>query len=290
VKSSQPLSACVGHREWIVELAFSPDGKLLAGGAMDLSVTLWNTSDWSKVHVIQNDTPTSGEIPHVETLLFAPDGRYLISLSNIFGVEFHSTEDWELVEFLDIDTRGEGAVSGDGRYFAVALRGGKSVRVYDLQSLEVVFQPQFEKDSRKHYGLALSPDGQFLATISTVFDTGLSTLFEIWDISGGNVVRSWTAAGYGGTHVKYSPDGTILALGEFDVVLWDPQTGEEIQLAKRILYNPGRTIAHSITALEFSPDGSLIAAGTQFNEYGAWDVNTGNMLWGRVATVISLDR
>jgi WD40 repeat protein len=271
------------HTNDIVDsVAFSPDGKLLAGGAKDLSVTLWNTSDWSKVHVIQHEKPNNSEIPYVPTVVFSPDGRYLIILSNIFGVEIRNTDNWDLIKILGTDTRGEGTVSDDGRYFAVASKDGYTVWVYDLNSFEIVFLPQFEKNSWDHYGIALSPDGKFLATGSSIHDDRGTSLYEIWDMSSGNVIKSWTTFSYASTDLQYSPDGKILTIGDFDVTFWDAQTGQEIQTDLEKFNNSRRSIAFSINALDFSPDGSLIGAGTMSNEYGVWDVKTGDKIWGRV--------
>jgi WD40 repeat protein len=270
------------HANDIVDsVAFSPDGKWLASGARDLSVTVWNTSDWSEVHVIDHEMPNTGSLPEIPTVAFSPDGRYLIILSTKFEGEIRDTENWGLVKNLETDVQNYGTVSEDGRYFAVMLEDGNTVRVYDLTSFEIVFQTHVEKGSLGWFSFALSPDGNFLATGSKFYDDRWKYLYEIRDMTSGKVIKSWiTLMNLG--HLAYSPDGNILAIGDFDVTFWDTRTGLEIQTNLENFQNSKNSIAYSIQALDFSPDGTLIAAGTFSNEYGVWDVKSGKKIWGWV--------
>lgn len=68
----KPAATMAGHSDTITQLAFSPDGTLLATGAMDCAVRVWSTADWTCQHVLQD---LSGE---VELLLWHPSSKVLV--------------------------------------------------------------------------------------------------------------------------------------------------------------------------------------------------------------------
>ena len=48
VATGQRIAVLEGHKEAVVSLAFSPDGKLLASGSADATAKLWMLSEVSK--------------------------------------------------------------------------------------------------------------------------------------------------------------------------------------------------------------------------------------------------
>jgi WD40 repeat protein len=98
-----------------------------------------------------------------------------------------------------------------------------------------------------------SPDGRTVATAS--FDKTV----KLWDAGTGREVRTLAAEHDDNlTAIAYSTDGRMLAVGEFKgrIHIWDPATGAELH-----------TFTHDrqVSALAFSPDGTLIAS-------ASWDV------------------
>ncbi len=83
-----------GHREGVFCAAFSPDGKLLASGAGDRTIKIWNVADGTVVHDLVNPhlkpaanaaVPASPAPPQahpgwVYGLRFTPTGKHLVSV------------------------------------------------------------------------------------------------------------------------------------------------------------------------------------------------------------------
>lgn len=137
--------------------------------------------------------------------------------------------------------------------------------------------------------VAFSPDGTLLAARNKSANAVMVREVN----TGAWTTRTFPILGYGAS-VAFSPDGTLLAASGDAIHVWDFRTGEELhhsaQVAKeRIAFNPDgsgviasntfdgwvslwsverghiRTItttAHPVTAIKFSPDGALLAAGT----------------------------
>lgn len=64
-----------GHREDVMALAVSPDGRRLASGAFDTTVMLWDLATYEQIHTL------SGHLLQVKALAFSPDGQLLASAS-----------------------------------------------------------------------------------------------------------------------------------------------------------------------------------------------------------------
>jgi WD40 repeat protein len=61
-----------GHTDTITELAFSPNGELLASGGMDMTIRIWSCATWELLHVLSD---LSGEI---ESILWHPSSLALV--------------------------------------------------------------------------------------------------------------------------------------------------------------------------------------------------------------------
>lgn len=67
------LATLSGHTDTVTQLAFSPNGEILASAGMDMTVRLWDCATWSLLHVLSD---LSGEI---ESLLWHPSSLALVA-------------------------------------------------------------------------------------------------------------------------------------------------------------------------------------------------------------------
>ena len=208
-------------------------------------------------------TTLRGDWDHIESVAFSPDGT-LLAAGLWWG---DPVMVWDLAtgESFAILEQGEApyvAFSPDG---TLARTGYDGVILWDAATRrEITTLPQ--AGSR----LAFSRDGALLAVVSS------DGPIALWD------VRNRAAVGTLEGHtslldLEFSPDGTLLASGSWDlkpgddvsVRLWDVADREEVATLAR--YGKGGEVG----SVAFSPDGKTLASGLwPDNTVTLWDVET----------------
>ncbi len=126
-----------GHDGWVSEVAFSPDGSLLASGGADGAVRLWHVS----TH-LPADPPLPSHKGSVSAMEFSPDGRRIASMSILIGSD-----------------PTDSATSADGTR---TPSGASQLRITDVDSGGPLVDGLTEF-GYGGYDLAFSPDGRRVA-------------------------------------------------------------------------------------------------------------------------------
>ncbi|MCI0379283.1 MAG: hypothetical protein L0215_16865 [Gemmataceae bacterium] len=225
-------------------LAFSPDGKLIAGAA-ETHVRLWDASTGQ----IRSDL--YGPEEQTTAVAFSRDGQILASASNSgTGVWIWRVADGEPVllipDALDGCTIQSVAFHPDGRRLAVGgidwlATGGSSGAICLWDVVERCEVATFAVGATC---VAFHPSGSRLASASP--DQSLC----VWDVEEKTLLSEWAAHDNAITALCFSPDGQVLASGGEDrsIRLWTAD-GEELSVFE---------VDSQINALAFSPDGQYL--------------------------------
>lgn len=130
---------------------------------------------------------------------------------------------------------------------------------------------RFDEPFPRETGVAWSPDGTKLATVSdggNINAAGELENFRIWNASTGKLINVILGDGY--LHsVAWSPDGTKIASGSYGrLTIWTP-TGQRLAT----LHDNGR----EVLSLSWHSDGSMIASGNAEGIVRTWNAYTYQM-------------
>src|SRR5262249_26883261 len=148
-----------------------------------------------------------------------------------------------------------------------------TLAVWDVSSGKLL--RRLKGHSGRVEALAYHPGGKLVATASDEAPRGLGVqdgpgMVRLWDPVAGREVRALKVSKSGAVAVAFSPDGKLLATGNWEgFALWRADTAT---LVRRInILIPG---TDRLACLAFSPSGKTLATGNH-HAIRLWDVATG---------------
>jgi WD40 repeat protein len=163
--SGQELAKLEGHKDEVIAVAFSPDGKKLASVGLDKTVRLWDVE--TRKERLSLKEPGD----QVLCLAFAPDGQTLVTGGQDKTIRFWSVATGESQATLDWYTEKVVclAFAPDGKTLATgsASDDGGTLTLWDAASRRelITFRPPAARISFR--SLAFAPDSQTLAVVQS---------------------------------------------------------------------------------------------------------------------------
>ncbi|KZV95430.1 WD40 repeat-like protein [Exidia glandulosa HHB12029] len=246
-----------GHEDHVMQVAISPDGRLLASCSYDRTIRLWDAETGNAV-----GEPMLGHTSHVFSVAFSPDGTHIASASKDKTIRIWSCETRDTVVgplYGHTSSVFSAAYSPDASRI-VSGSWDKTIRVWDTQTGACILGPLSGHGSMI-FSVAFSPDG--LRFVSGSYDKTV----RIWDAFSGEPVGEPIEGHRGGVHcVAYSPDGARIASGSWDhtIRISDAATGA-------LIHQPLRGHTHAVVFVAFSPDGRKLVSASHDVTVRIWD-------------------
>ena len=264
-----------GHDGDINDVAFSPDGSLLATTGDDGTLKVWNASTGRLVSSVSADGGAFG----VWGPSFSADGSLVAAAWNDWAgpetvgrVRVLDLSSDRVVSSARIVSAIDTALSPDGKRLAVASWDSEVEgigAVFDVETGREVFGlsgPACPCGPPYSRGVSWSPDGRYIAASS-----GNNTL--IWEAETGR--RQYTLIGHTGLvfSVAWTPDSARLVTGgsEGTAKVWE--IGEGV---RELWSLSARETRSGIVSVAFSPDGTRVMAGDAgISAVKIWDLGPG---------------
>jgi len=246
-------------------LAYSPDGRLLAGGSERGEVVIWDVATQRRWAILR------GHRELVHCLTFAPDGRSIAS-----GGLDNTLQCWDLSPRLGAAPQeprkgATGALQSSHQSRALSQSPGRPCPALDLTrpaetpstSTPILAPSRSMSDLGAEIKVvAYSPDGKRLLWGG---DKDALVVCEPADgpprvIPGGGR-QAWALA--------FSPDGLTYAGADPSGLVWLEDADSKKTLAEFKWFNA------AAAALAFSPDGKVLAAGGEEGRIKVWNLSTG---------------
>ncbi|MEH2163789.1 MAG: serine/threonine-protein kinase [Nostoc sp.] len=248
---------------------------------------------WRCLHTL---TDNSGTLSSVNALAISPDDHTLASGSDRKNIKLWDLNTQKVLATLSGHSHAVKSVafSPDGQILATAS-DDKTIKLWQVETLKEISTLLGHSHAVK--SVAFSPDGQILASGSW------DKTIKLWDINTGREICTITGHQLQVNSVAFSPQGQILASASYDrtIRLWHIPALESFQteIQNRPCYSLLSTLsghAWAVLTVAFSPNGQILATGSDDNTIKLWDVNTGQLIctlvghsWSVVAVAFTAD-
>jgi WD40 repeat protein len=284
IKSGEEFKSFGGHSHHVNTVDFSPDGNTLVSGSMDNTIRLWDIQEVKKNSLVSHSD-------NVVAVAFSPEGQFLASASWDKTVRLWDTQAGQEIQnfaghsspvnIVAFNPDGKSLASGSDDHGITVWHELPNVSANTISQSKLI--PHFSNGIRQlatDYhpinSFAFSPNGKLLA-----FGTK-DGLINFFDVRSGKKIKHLQESVQEEVNVvAFSPNGKILASGsrystepQFQnmspLYLWDVQSGKKLKALQ------GHT--NHVFALAFSPDGKILASGSDDKTIRLWEIPSGEII------------
>lgn len=255
------LHRITDFKGWCFSADWSPDGKHFAIGTTDGYVSIHDSATSSRTSSVPAPSPRIRGLRWLRDsdriVLGSQDGRIRLASrsQNATVREFPAT----MSEIYGL------AIDPSEKLVAVG-QWNPTIRILDLETGNLVVE--LPKSERRVDDIAFSPDGRIIAC------SGYTSRIQVWNVADWSMGES-LPVGSVPWGVEFSRDGRLLLASTYDGMLEVFDVDPDQPAGKRITHRQAiRAHQRLIPALAVSPDGSLIATGSEDGAVKVWDAHT----------------
>lgn len=250
------INTLIGHSSWVVSVAISPNKQIIASGALDDTIKIWNGQTGE---LLQNIT---GQFRAINSLAITPDNQILVSGSDDDKVRVWNLYNGRLIYTLSEHTRDVTSVSisKDGQILASGSED-RTIKIWRVKNGSLLRNLVGVAGMVK--SVAISPDGKTLAS------GGLDNQIRIWNMVKGELIATFNGH-FNSIHaIAFTPDGKHLVSASKDknIKLWSVEKAAVIRSFS----------GHSapVNAVVISPDGQTMISASNDKMIKVWRIATG---------------
>ena len=254
VRAGSLQNTFTAHSQWVLDVAFSPDGQLFASSSDDGVLSVRKVSDGSPVHKI--DYEHGG----LTGLVFSPNQLLLAACGWDGRINLWQVSDWNLLRSIEAGEFGllDIAFSPDGALLAASAEDS-SILIFQVSDGKLIHS--LKDHAAQAREVSFSPDGSLLASASE------DSTVKIWQVGEGSL--QYSLQGHTDTvyDLAFSPDGSLLASVSADGTLrvWEVSNGAALVTVTE--YWDG------VKSVAFSPDGFLLVSAAADGVVQFWGIS-----------------
>jgi WD40 repeat protein len=257
VMTGEAMHRMIGHEDIVSVAAFSPNGILITTGSHDNTVRVWDATAGQEKHAL------IGHVSKVLSVAFSLDGVYVASGScDTTARVWKASTGEEICKMIGHDDAVCSVAFSSNMTSVVSSSWDRTVRIWDAQTGEEKHRIM-STGVAKHVGFSSSGNNVICGSV-------------------GNTVQFWDTQVGEETHRKSIPDRSI----ESVVLLPDEQMIVLSRIDRHIVrvslvmtsqggHNRANPDQDAVRCIAFSPDGQVVASGSEDSMLTIWNARTG---------------